>query len=203
MFFAAALCAMAASVSAQDAIYGIKSGIITTEMDMMGQTIVQKQYFDDYGKKTAQVSDFGGGQMRTITQDGSQIMINEAEKTAQRMPSFGGMGGPGQNRINWTKLTDEVKKTNQIKELGKETIAGKECTKYSVTSEGFMGPQTQTVWIYQGITMKSSTSMGDMGEMVQVVTKLEENVDIKADMFTVPAGIQVTDFDMSQFGGGF
>ena len=202
-FFAAALLVMAVSANAQDAIYGIKSGIITTEMDMMGQNIVQKTYFDDYGKKQANVSDFGGGQMRTITQDGAQIMINEAEKSATRMPSFGG-GMMGGAQVNFNNLTDEYMKANGIKALdGEETIAGKVCKKYTVTTEGMMGEQTQTVWIYKGITMKSSMSMGDMGEMVRTVTKLEEDVAVDAAMFTVPAGIEVQEFDMSQFGGGF
>lgn len=206
---AAALLVFAVSANAQDAIYGIKSGIITTEMDMMGNNIVSKQYFDDYGKKVATVSEGGmmggSGETRTITDaDGARITINEAEKTATKMPSMGGFGGGmmgGGAAINWMKLDDQMMKDNNIKALGEETIAGKACKKYSVTSEGFMGEQTQTVWIYEGITMKSSTAMGDFGEMVQTVTKLEENVAVDAKMFTVPEGIEVTEFDMSQFGG--
>lgn len=198
---AAALLTFAVSATAQDAVFGIKSGIVTTEMDMMGQPMTQKLYFDDFGKKQVTVSDFGGGQMRMLQQDGAQIMINDAEKTATRMPAFGMMGGGAQ--INFNNLTDEVKAQNNIKELGEETIAGKACKKYSITTEGMMGEQTRTVWIYKGITMKSSTSMGDMGEMVQTVTKLEEDATIDAAMFTVPAGVEIQEFDMSQFGGGF
>ena len=210
MFLAAALLAVVSLANAQapaDAPYGVKSGVITMSMDMMGNEMITETYFDDYGLKTAQVSEggfMGGeGKTRTITdKDGAQIRINEAEKTATKFPA-GGMGfGMGGNRpqINWNKLTDQVKKENNIKELGKETIAGKECTKYSMTTEGFQGPQEQTVWIYKGIQLKNEMSMGDFGTFGSTCKKFEEK-DVPASMFEVPAGIKVEEFDMSQFGG--
>ena len=168
MFMAAALMAVVSLANAQapaDAPYGVKSGVYTMSMAFGDNEMVTEYYFDNYGLKTAQVSEggfgmMGGGQQgktRTITdKDGSQIQINDEAKTATKMPSFGGMGfGGGRAQINWNKLTDEVKKANNIKELGKETIAGKECTKYSMTTEGFQGPQEQTVWIYKGIQLKN------------------------------------------------
>lgn len=210
MFLAAALLAVVSLANAQapaDAPYGVKSGVITMSMDMMGNEMITETYFDNYGLKTAQVSEggfMGGeGKTRTITdKDGAQIRINEAEKTATKFPA-GGMGfGMGGNRpqINWNKLTDQVKKENNIKELGKETIAGKECTKYSMTTEGFQGPQEQTVWIYKGIQLKNEMSMGDFGTFGSTCKKFEEK-DVPASMFEVPAGIKVEEFDMSQFGG--
>ena len=210
MFLAAALLAVVSLANAQapaDAPYGVKSGVITMSMDMMGNEMITETYFDDYGLKTAQVSEggfMGGeGKTRTITdKDGAQIRINEAEKTATKFPA-GGMGfGMGGNRpqINWNKLTDQVKKENNIKELGKETIAGKECTKYSMTTEGFQGPQEQTVWIYKGIQLKNEMSMGDFGTFGSTCKKFEEK-DVPASMFEVPAGIKVEEFDFSQMGG--
>ncbi len=205
LFFAAALVCAVSVAKAQapaDAIYGVKSGIITMSMDMMGQEIVTETYFDDYGKKTAQVSDFGGQKSRTITVDGAQVRIDDAAKTATKMPSFGGMmgGGMGRPQINWNKLTDQVKKENNIKELGKETIAGKECTKYSMTMDMMGNQMVQNIWIYKGITLKTAMD-SDMGSFGQTATKFQENVEIKADMFTVPAGVKIEEMDMSQFGG--
>ena len=63
-------------------------------------------------------------------------------------------------------------------------------------------PQKQTVWVYKGITLKSSSS-SDFGEMVQKATKLQENVEIPASMFTIPEGVQVKDMDMGMMGGGW
>lgn len=204
LFFAAALVCAVSVAKAQapaDAIYGVKSGIITMSMDMMGQEIVTETYFDDYGKKTAQVSDFGGQKSRTITVDGAQVRIDDAAKTATKMPSFGGMGGGmGRPQINWNKLTDQVKKENNIKELGKETVAGKECTKYSMTMDMMGNQMTQNIWIYKGVTLKTAMD-SEMGSFGQTATKFQENVEIKPEMFTVPAGVKVEEMDMSQFGG--
>ena len=214
MFLAAALMAVVSLANAQapaDAPYGVKSGVYTMSMDMMGNEIITEYYFDNYGLKTAQVSEGGGfgmmmgggqqGKTRTITdKDGAQIQINDEAKTATKMPSFGGMGfGGGRPQINWNKLTDEVKKQNNIKELGKETIAGKECTKYSMTTEGFQGPQEQTVWIYKGIQLKNEMT-SDFGTFGATCKKFEEK-DVPASMFEVPAGVKVEEMDMSQFGG--
>ena len=212
MFLAAALMAVVSLANAQapaDAPYGVKSGVYTMSMAFGDNEMVTEYYFDNYGLKTAQVSEggfgmMGGGQQgktRTITaKDGSQIQINDEAKTATKMPSFGGMGfGGGRAQINWNKLTDEVKKANNIKELGKETIAGKECTKYSMTTEGFQGPQEQTVWIYKGIQLKNEMS-SDFGTFGATCKKFEEK-DVPASMFEVPAGVKVEELDMSQFGG--
>ncbi len=213
MFMAAALMAVVSLANAQapaNAPYGVKSGVITMSMDMMGNEMITETYFDDYGLKTAQVSEggfMGGeGKTRTITdKDGAQIRINDAEKTATKFPAGGfGMGfGGGRAQINWNNLTDQVKKDNNIKELGKETIAGKECTKYSMTTEGFQGPQEQTVWIYKGIQLKNEMSMGDFGTFGSTCKKFEEKA-VDASMFEVPAGVKVEDFDPSAMGfGGF
>jgi len=214
MFLAAALLAVVSLANAQapaNAPYGVKSGVITMSMDMMGNEMITETYFDDYGLKTAQVSEGGGfgmmgggqsGKTRTITdKDGAQIRINDAEKTATKFPAggFGGGFGGGRNQINWNNLTDQVKKENNIKELGKETVAGKECTKYSMTMDMMGQSMEQTVWIYKGIMLKNLMST-EMGEFGQTCKKFEEKA-VDASMFTVPAGVKVEEFDMSQFGG--
>ena len=211
MFLSGALMAVVSLANAQapaDAPYGVKSGVYTMSMEMMGNEMITEYYFDNYGLKTAQVSEGGGmmgmggeGKTRTITdKDGAQIRINDEAKTATKFPSFGGMGfGGGRAQINWNKLTDEVKKENNIKELGKETIAGKECTKYSMTTEGFQGPQEQTVWIYKGIQLKNEMN-SEMGTFGSTCKKFEEK-EVPASMFEVPAGVKVEEFDFSQMGG--
>ncbi len=176
-------------------VYGIKSGIVTTTSDMMGQAITQMLYFDDYGAKQVTVSDFGGQKMRILYEkDGSQVMVNDAEKSATRMPSFG-----NQNSINWLNLTDKVKKDNNIKVLGEETVAGKTCTKYSFTVDMMGQKSEQKVWVYKGIKLKS-VSESPMGNMEQVANKIEENVKVDASLFELPAGVKVEEFDMGGFG---
>jgi hypothetical protein len=59
------------------------------EMDMMGRKIVQDIYFDDYGAKQAMILDMRGQKVRAVEVDGEQLMINDAENTAMRMPAMG------------------------------------------------------------------------------------------------------------------
>ena len=184
----AVLAAFCVGAQAQEKLYEVKSGKVTMEMDMMGQTMVQEIYFDDYGAKQATVMNMQGQKMRQIAQDGSNIMIDDAAKTATKMPAMGMMGG--EQRINFSNLDEKTIKKYKVKELGTETIAGKECKKYSVTVFMMGQPQKQTVWVYKGITLKTAIST-DYGEMGMAATSLVEDVEIPAETFEVPEGIEV------------
>lgn len=193
----AALFAFCMGAQAQEKLYEVKSGIVTMEMDMMGQAMVQEIYFDDYGAKQATLSNFGGRKMRMLVVDGSNVMVNDEEKTATRMPMMG-----QRETVNFTNLDEKAIKKYKVKELGTEVVADKECKKYQITVFMMGQPQKQTVWVYKGITLKTSSS-SDFGEMTQKATKLQENVEIPASMFTVPEGVQVKDMDMGMMGGGW
>lgn len=188
---AAAFCVGA---QAQEKLYTVKSGIVTMEMDMMGQKIVQEIYFDDYGVKQATLSNFGGRKSRNIVVDGETVMVNDDEKTAMKMPMRG-----QRETVNFSNLDEKAIKKYKVKELGTETVAGKECKKYEVTLFMMGQPQKQTVWVYKGITLKSSSS-SDFGDMTQTATKIQEDVEIPASMFTLPAGVKVQEMQM---GGGW
>ena len=191
-----ALLSFCIGAGAQEKMYEVKSGKVTMEMDMMGQTMVQEIYFDDYGAKQVTVMNMQGQKMRTLQQDGSNIMVNDADKTAMRMPA---MGQDAANRINFLNLDEKTVKKNKIKEEGEETVAGKTCKKYTYKVMMMGQPITTTAWVYKGITLKSSTST-DFGEMGQTATKIEENIDIDPAMFTIPEGVKVQDMDMSMMG---
>ena len=193
----AILAAFCMGAQAQEKLYTVKSGIVTMEMDMMGQSIVQEIYFDDYGAKKATVMNFGGQKSRNIVVDGATVMVNDDEKTAMKMPMMG-----QQETVNFSNLDEKTIKKYKVKELGKETVAGKECTKYEVTVFMMGQPQKQTVWVYKGITLKSASS-SDFGDMVQTATKIQENVEIPASMFVLPAGVKVQEMDMGMMGGGW
>ena len=188
---AAAFCVGA---QAQEKLYTVKSGIVTMEMDMMGQKVVQEIYFDDYGVKQATLSDFGGRKSRNIVVDGATVMVNDEEKTAMKMPMMG-----QRETVNFSNLDEKAIKKYKVKELGTETVAGKECKKYEVTLFMMGQPRKQTVCVYKGITLKSSCS-SDFGDMTQTATKIQEDVEIPASMFTLPAGVKVEEMQM---GGGW
>ena len=176
------LLASAAGVAMAQNRYGIKSGILTQKSEM-GETTI---YFDNYGALEAQKMkmDFMGNsmEMTILRKDGKTYMINASEKQVQEMPAGGGMGG---NDINFLNLTDAVKSANKIKEAGKETILGKECTKYTMESSQMGMTMSQTVWVWQGITLKSLTDGGQF-QFGNEVVKFEENATIPASTFDVP-----------------
>ena len=195
----AVMCLMGMSAKAQVNLYEVKSGIVTMEMDMMGRKIVQEIYFDDYGAKQATIMEFQGKKMRAIDVKGENVMIDDENKTATKMPAM----GMTNEKINFLDKSEKNIRKNKIKELGTETVAGKECTKYSVAVFVMGQVLKQTVWVYKGITLKSSIST-DFGEMVQIATNLVEDVEIPAETFEMPEGIKIQ--QMSQppmMGGGF
>ena len=196
----AVLAAFCVGAQAQEKLYEVKSGKVTMEMDMMGQTIVQEVYFDDYGAKQATVMDMMGQKMRQITKDGSNIMIDDAAKTATKMPAMGMMGG--EPRINFSNLDEKTIKKNKIQEAGEETVAGKTCKVYKYKVMMMGQAVSATACVYKGIVLKSTTST-DFGDMGQKATKIEEDITIDPSMFTIPEGVKVQEMDMSMFGGGF
>lgn len=195
----AALLSFCIGAGAQEKIYEVKSGKVTMEMEMMGQAMVQDIYFDDYGAKQVTVSNFQGQKMRVLVIDGSNVMVNDADKSAVRMPAMG-MGS--ENRINWLNLDEKTIKKNKIKEAGEEVVAGKTCKKYEYKVMMMGQPISATAWVYKGITLKTSTKT-DFGEMGQTATKIEEDIKVDPAMFTIPEGVKIQDMDMSMMGGGF
>ena len=191
------------------------------QMNFDPSTMVTKIYFDDYGKKTVTVTSRGeAGTTRSLAIGEDNYQINDAEKSATKMPSFGGrrggqggggrgmgmgmMGGMGMGAqttpmFDWENLDAKTIKKNKIKELGEEEVAGVMCKMYSVTQSN-QGYQTQmTLWIYKNLTMKSET-ITDYGTMGQTVEKLEET-EVDPSLFELPADYKVEEMQMN-FGGG-
>jgi catabolite regulation protein CreA len=197
----AGLMALCLGAAAQEKIYSVKSGKVTMEMDMMGQKIVQQNYFDDYGVKQATVMEMMGQKMRSIEVDGKNVVIDDAAKTAISMPGMGPQMG-GNNKINFLNLDEKTIKKNKIKEEGQEEVAGKMCTKYSYRML-MMGQGVNVhAWVYKGITLKTAIRT-DFGEMVTKATKVEEDIQVDPALFVLPEGVEVQEMDMSMMGGGF
>ena len=197
----AGLMVLCLGAAAQEKIYSVKSGKVTMEMDMMGQKIVQQNYFDDYGVKQATVMEMMGQKMRSIEVDGKNVVIDDAAKTAISMPGMGPQMG-GNNKINFLNLDEKTIKKNKIKEEGQEEVAGKMCTKYSYRML-MMGQGVNVhAWVYKGITLKTAIKT-DFGEMVTKATKVEEDIQVDPALFVLPEGVEVQEMDMSMMGGGF
>lgn len=176
--FAALMMAMAVMM-AQDAPkrYGIKSGEVKTVTEMMGQRIESPSWFDNYGALMASKANANGMEVSTIMRDGKTYMVNFAAKQVQEMPT--------QESINYLKLDEATIAKYKIKEIGTDTVAGKECVKYSleVTQMGQTAKLTVSVW--NGFPMKSVTST--MGiELVSTITEIKE-CEVDPSKFEIPS----------------
>ena len=176
-FCAVLLVAVAAMAQSGTKYYGIKSGTIKIEMDMMGQTVPSTIYFDDYGAKQATSISMMGMEMTQINKDGKMYLVNKGEKSVQEMPQQ-------QEQINYLNLTDEIKAKYKIKEVGKETVAGKECTTYTVEVSQMGQTVKTTVSVWNGIAMKTTADMGGFS-MSQKVTEVKEG-PVDAAIFEIP-----------------
>ena len=163
---------------AQDASkkYGIKSGIITTVSEVMGQKIESKGYFDDYGNLQSSKTSTFGMEISTILRDGKTYMVNHSAKQVQEMPT--------QESINYLDLTDEIVAKYKIQEVGKEKVAGKDCVKYTMEVSQMGQTAKLTVSVWKGIPMKTVTSANGMDVTATVTEVTEKEVD--ASVFEIP-----------------
>ena len=163
---------------AQDASkkYGIKSGTITTVSEVMGQKIESKGYFDDYGNLQSSKASTFGMEISTILRDGKTYMVNHSAKQVQELPV--------QESVNYLNLTDEVISKYKIQEVGNETVAGKDCVKYTMEVSQMGQTLKLTVSVWNGIPMKTVTNANGTDVTATVTEVTEEDVD--ASMFEVP-----------------
>jgi len=175
IFTLCAVLLVAATAFAQNR-YGIKSGSYKTEMDMMGQVITNTTYFDDYGAKEVTSMSMMGMEMTQIRKDGKMYLVNKGEKSVQEMPA--------QESINYLDLTDEAIAKYKVKETGKETVSGKECTIYTAEISQMGQTAKATVSVWNGFAMKSTIDMGGFAMTQKIVEVNEGPVD--AALFEVP-----------------
>ena len=164
---------------AQDASkkYGIKSGTITTVSEVMGQKIESKGYFDDYGNLQSSKASTFGMEISTILRDGKTYMVNHPAKQVQELPV--------QESVNYLDLTDEIIAKYKIQEVGKETVAGKDCVKYTMEVSQIGQTIKLTVSVWNGIPMKTVTNANGT-EMTATVTEVTEE-EVDASLFEVPS----------------
>jgi len=165
------------ALSAQEARYGIKSAIIKKTSEVMGGKVEQIQYIDDYGAKEAHVSDTA---LKIIKENTDiDIMLKSKTGTKRVIPK---------DRLNFMKLTPEMIRKNELKKEGEEEVAGKMCDKYAMTIDVMGRKAPSTVWIWKGVVMKRVVpSVG----LTELVTEIQENVAVKAEVFLVPDDVTI------------
>jgi hypothetical protein len=169
--------------------YGVKSGIIEYSTKMMGMDMTQTLYFDDYGalEATEMEMDMMGTKTHTvnITKEGYVYSLDLITKTGTRQMIFN-----KEANIDFKNLSKEMEKKMNLKKIGKEDFAGKTCEKYSIDYTDLSMKGYYLVW--EGIALKTDVDMGSM-KMEMIAKNVQENVNIPAAKFEIPADFQITE----------
>lgn len=170
--------------------FGIKSGIIEYTANMMNMDMNQVITFDDYGSKqiTETLMEVVGQKVHTgnLIKGDYVYTLDYNNKTATKSRFYGAAGAD----IDFRNLSKEMESKMNLRKLGKEEFFGKKCDKYSIDYTDMKMKGTFLVW--EGIALKSDIDMGTM-KMVLVVKNLQENVNVPADKFEVPADYTITE----------
>ncbi|MBR5643521.1 MAG: DUF4412 domain-containing protein [Salinivirgaceae bacterium] len=145
-------------------------------------------YFDDYGKKQAAVAVMDQGLVKTETKtlqfEDTIYQINVAMKMGQKVVS-------PEKPINYLQLTPDDIEKYKIQELGTETVAGRQCTKYSEQITQMGQTVNVEVWVWKGIALKTVMKLGDTEIVSQTATEIQENPTIDPKMFEIPADVKM------------
>lgn len=189
--------AQASSTSAPaGAKFKMKAGIAEGTMEMMGQKVQIKMAFDEWGGKMMNetMGEMMGQKMHqiNITIDSMSYIIDMTKKTGQIMKAR-------PDDMNFANMTPEELKAKGVKEIGKETINGRECIVYEIDPnatnprpQGAAGNPPQPdmkgkFWVWNNFPIKM-----EMGQMMKMeMTKIEETAP-PAGTFDVPADIKMS-----------
>lgn len=157
--------------------YGIKSGIIFYNAPMNTK---QELYFDDYGAKEVSITsiDLGVAKSKSIDirKDGFSYTYEEGKTEGTKRAWY-------VTNTDYSKADPKTLERYKIKDLGTETVAGKECKKFSAE----FGNSPMVSWTWNNILIKSATKMGGNDFVIEATKVQDGNVDSK--MFELPAGV--------------
>lgn len=157
--------------------YGIKSGFIQYTAPMGTN---QELYFEDYGAKELFITsiDLGVAKSKTIEirKDGFSYSYEEGKKEGTKRAWY-------TSDMDYSKADPKTLDRYKVKDLGTETIDGKECKKFSAE----FGKTPILTWSWNNIMVKSVTQMGGKDFVIEAVKIQDTSVDPK--MFELPQGV--------------
>lgn len=157
--------------------YDIKSGVIFYNAPMGAK---QELYFDDYGAKEVFITsvDLGIAKAKSIEirKDGFTYKYDEGKTEGTKIKWI-------TNDMNFDKADTRTIERYKVKDLGTETISGKECKKWSAE----FGGSPMMTWVWNNIMIKSITKMGGNDFVIEATKIQDGSVDPK--IFELPAGV--------------
>lgn len=180
------------SARPEGARYGIKSGIIRMKSTAMMMNQYITIWFDDWGRKQRNditMEQFGKKVHSDVITDSTSICsFDMITKKGTR----GTVDRGSSDNINFTELTEEIRKKFNIKEEGQEVVAGKNCRVYSFTDTEKNIKGKFSIW--KGIALKSLTSVSMITVKMEAV-EITENAAIPQDQFSVPPDVEIREAD--------
>ncbi len=173
------------------------AGIIEMK-SLSGPKIEAVLYFEDYGARMStqtDIVDSMNGKPLTITNvsilsDGVSVLFDPVKKVGRRSTQPEGT-------VNYfprfETLSDSARAALKCQTLGKKTIAGKECTGYSIERNGII----LKVWTWDGIPLRSESIYAPNQSLLLEATNVKVDVAVPPDKFTIPDDIQITDVPAS------
>ncbi|MCD8043139.1 MAG: hypothetical protein LUH10_08745 [Tannerellaceae bacterium] len=188
-FFTVLFCGVCNLLFAQEAKYELQSAIIQKEAKAVGQQINIEWYVDDYGRKesiftTVQLPMGLGSKALMVIMEGNKITTIDLDDKKANTTTL------SESVINFLKLTPEVIREYDIREVGEETVAGKPCKIYTVRKEEMGMTADVKMWVWKGLQLKMETTMGGTTLYSETTTRIQENVPIPADKLQVPPGLE-------------
>ena len=188
LLFVAFLLSLTTQAFTQTRKYDIKSGIVTYDiattigdMKVASKTIV---YFDDYGMKECKETYNGEKLSHVYFSDGKTLyrLIPSQKKAVKSGDAIHGT----ELRYDWAEASDKVEAERHAKMIPNMIVAGKNC-------EAFQTTQKETICTFAGwnhILLSFEISGGGSRSITRAV-KIEENVQVPAEKFKVPAGYTI------------
>jgi hypothetical protein len=218
---ACVVAAQAASVSATQKKFGIKSAIVVMDMKMSTQmpenappvpglasTGIVTQAFDDFGAQTSFLQEVAMDMMgmhitthkQTILKKDSVIQVDLDKKEAirSRLMTY---DDPG--KLDFANMSEDLKKKWNIQKSGTEVVAGKACDVYTFQTDdvaaaagqkrsaGQKISMTGKCSVWNNIGLKSDFLMNGSMHIQMTATKVAADAAVPASTFDVPTGFAV------------
>ena len=169
----------------QDKKYEIESGFIKYKMSMMGMETKVTQYFKDYGKTEATVTEMEmmGQKMKTtsLRKDDYFYSYTEDQKKGTKLKMDDEAVAEGE----MAKIDEKTILAQGGKKLSSEELLGKECAVYEVSTNG----ENSKFWIWKGLMLKMTATQNNM-EVTMEATEINETSDFPSGTFDIPKDIE-------------
>ena len=175
-------------ISSGDKRYEVESGYISYKTSMMGIDTKITQYFKDYGKIEATVTEMEMMGQKTTTRTLRKDNYIYSYSVDQKVGTKIKLDDVAANEGEMGKLDEETIEAMGGLKVGSEEILGKECAVFEVNIDD----AKSKYWIWKNMILKMVASQNQM-EVTMEATELKETSDFPDGIFDVPENINFTE----------